>query len=177
MNRVWLLRAAVVALVASSAAAQSPQRKDGDRPHLKQVGALHCLAWQAAVDDVTTRLSCALRIPNVETANAEFEGEMRGKGLYLVSPGPVQVLWNVLAPTRYLPVRALAGTYDTTSKHSFSYAQGNQNVLLGGMDDVVALELIGPTIDAIGPGTKLTLRQIRPEPAKAAPSSGVDDAS
>lgn len=173
----------LLVLMAAPAYAEDPAptfphalKPESARPRLKQAGALHCLAWQASAAGVTTRLSCTLRVPNVKNSNATFEGEMDGKGLYLVSPGPIQVLWNVLAPTRYLPEHAVAGTYDTTGKFSFAYAQGNKNVLIGGLDDVVALELIAPTIDAIGPGTTLTLRRSGRSPATGSPK-GADDAS
>lgn len=125
---------------------------------LKQVGALHCTAREAE-GAATTRLRCRLRLSKVDVEKASYEGEMYGRGLHLVDPGGVQVLWNVLAPTRLLEPAALAGDYDIVSKHGFKYSRSNPNLLIGGMDDVVGLELVAPTVDAIDASTRLTLRQ------------------
>jgi hypothetical protein len=84
---------------------------------------------------------------------------MYGRGLYLVDPGGVQVLWNVLAPTSALEPTAIAGDYDIVSKHGFKDAQSRPNLLIGGSNDVVGLELIAPPVDAIDPSTRLTLRR------------------
>lgn len=84
---------------------------------------------------------------------------MHGEGLYLVDPGGVRTVWNVLAPTRELRPDALEGDYDVVSKHNFKYAEDRPNLLIGGMDDVVALELVAPPVDPISPSTRLTLRR------------------
>jgi hypothetical protein len=126
---------------------------------LEQVGALHCTARKAE-GAATTKLRCRLRLSDVDVEQANYEGEMYGRGLYLVEPGGVQVLWNVLAPTRLLEPTALAGDYDIVSKHGFEQARSNPNLLIGGMDDVVGLELIAPPVDAIDASTRLTLRQV-----------------
>lgn len=94
------------------------------------------------------------------------------EGLYLVWPGQVRTLWNVLAPTRQLPPEAVEGEYDTVSKHDFADAKKTPNLLIGGMNDVVVLELVAPLIDPIGPSTRLILRRKRmnyPPHYRAAP--------
>jgi hypothetical protein len=160
-------RAAALALLlaggasAVTAAADNPAHRQPARGpgNLKQVGALHCLASKAQ-GAPTTKLTCDLKLSQAQAAQKRYEGIMFGEGLYLVSPGPVRVLWNVLAPTRLLEPTALAGDYDIVSKHGFAYARENRNVLVGGMDDVVGLELISPQVDAITPSTRLTLRSV-----------------
>lgn len=147
--------AAMIFIAANTAIAQTASSVPGN---LQRVGALHCLATRAE-GSATTRLQCDLRLADVDVQQEAFEGVLYGEGLYLVAPGEVRTLWSVLSPTRRLEPAALEGDYDIVSKHGFAYAQEHPNLLIGGMNDVVALELISPRVDPIEPSTRLTLRR------------------
>lgn len=153
-----ILSIVAVAMLYASAIPLHAQSEGPSPGRLKLAGALHCLASRAE-GAATSKLACTLRLQDVDGGEQSFEGVLHGDGLYLVSPGEVRTLWNVLAPTRRLRPEALEGDYDVVSKHNFAYAQQRPNLLIGGMDDVVALELVAPRVDPISPATRLTLRR------------------
>jgi hypothetical protein len=154
--RVAILTFAVLLASPPSSQAQTVDPMSGV---LKPVGALHCSATRAE-GAATSKLACTLRLMGADADQAKFEGLLYGEGLYLVSPGIIRTLWNVLSPTRRLPIHALEGEYDTKSKHDFAYVRHKQNLLIGGMNDTVVLDLIAPRVDPISPSTRLTLRRI-----------------
>jgi hypothetical protein len=92
----------------------------------------------------------------ITATTSAVTGTLHGSALYLVDGG-IRVFWRVLSPTDKLEPTALAGDYDITSKFGFKYAQQRSDVLVGGMNDSVALELVTPTVDAINPSVRLTL--------------------
>jgi len=151
-----LMLLALMLLAAAPTGAGSEEATTGG---LKQVGALSCTASRDEVGPATTKLDCLLRLDGGMHPDARLLGEMYGNGLYLVSPGYIEVLWNVLAPTRVIAPGSLTGEYDRISSHDFPYVRDNGNVLVGGLNDVIALELIAPTIDAIDASTRLVLRR------------------
>lgn len=153
----WLIAGAAISAGALAALAVGGDLKAQETGILEPVGALHCTARRAE-GAATTKLRCNLRLSDARDDRGTFEGEMFGEGLYLVAPGEISVVWNVFAPG---PIQAssLAGDYDTVSKHRFKYEQENRNLLIGGRNDVVALELIAPRVDPITPATRLTLRE------------------
>lgn len=159
MQRALAIFAGLSMLAVGSIGLQA-QSTDPIPGRLKLAGALHCLASRAE-GAATTKLTCSLRLQEVDVSEQSFEGVLHGEGLYLVSPGGVRTVWNVLSPTRRLRPEALEGDYDVHSKHKFAYAQQKANVLVGGMDDVIALELVAPRVDPISPSTRMTLNRTR----------------
>jgi hypothetical protein len=132
----------------------------GQQPDaLVPLGALACEARKLRPNAEATELDCGLRLDTGAT-EARFTGEMRGKGLYIVYPGRVRVLWRVLASDPQTPLTALAGSYDASSDRSYAFVRENDNVLVGGNDDEVVLELLAPRVDAIGSETRLSLRRV-----------------
>jgi len=127
---------------------------------LRQVGSLHCLA--RLVDDASsadmTTLQCQLRLEGPGMKAQDYEGELVGSGLWLVDPGPVRLLWAVLAPVEAIDKQGLTGDYDIVSSNDFKLAEAKENVLFGGPADSIALELLSPTVDGIGKSTRLTLK-------------------
>lgn len=89
----------------------------------------------------------------------KYEGVVLGRGLYLVAPKGTQVQWKVLSAAALEP-GDLEGDYDIVSKHSFQYERRNNSVLVGGRNDLVALELVAPRADVVKPSTRLTLRKL-----------------
>lgn len=141
---------------AASAAASPSARAQAD---LQRVGALACLASERDTprqDDVTS-LTCYLNLFGGKPS-LRFSGTMQGRDVVLVEPGTQRVLWSVLAPVRNVEPTALAGTYDSASTHNFPFVKQHSNVLAGGMAGSIVLELVSPTVDAIGPTTRLELR-------------------
>jgi hypothetical protein len=125
---------------------------------LKPAGALECetSARDTSRTEKVTNLDCVLRLRDRDKSYA-VTGKLYGSALYLVEGG-VRVLWSVLAPTDNLEPTALAGDYDITSKFGFEHAQKRTDVLVGGMNDSVALELVHPPLEtAINPSVRLTL--------------------
>lgn len=147
------LLAAVTSIVTLSLAT------GGAKEILKQAGAMTCGATPGDTElhQKVTHLECSLKIFGSSDSHA-VTGKLYGSGLYLVEPGGIRVTWSVLSPTTNLRPDALAGTYDTRSEFAFEHVENNQNVLVGGMNDNVALELLAPAlIDAINPSVRLTL--------------------
>jgi hypothetical protein len=123
---------------------------------LVSVGALTCEAKRVTPDASATLLDCGLRFDfGIE---ATYTGEMHGKGLYLVHPGEVHVVWRVLAKGPSIAPESLAGVYRTSSNHAYPFVRNNSNVLVGGKEAAVVLELLAPRVDAIGSDTHLSLR-------------------
>jgi hypothetical protein len=158
MQRLIIISVVAVAVLYAWLGPLHAQSEGSIPGRLKLAGALHCLASRAE-GAATSKLACTLRLQDEDATEQSFEGVLYGEGLYLVSPGEVRTLWNVLAPTRHLRPEALEGDYDVVSKHKFAYAEQRPNLLIGGMDDVVALELVAPRVDPISPATRLTLRR------------------
>lgn len=150
---VWLM----AIFLAADAGAQSPAREEGKRA-LQPIGDLECVASRLTTGRIGTKLSCKLVLTGQQTA-VDFEGEMYGEALYLALPMKGRVHWKVLAPNPGLKAADVVGDYDRVSKHGFQYPRDNRKVLLGGMDDVVGLELTAPVIDGLDASTLLTLRQ------------------
>lgn len=137
---------------------------------LRQAGALHCLATLA--DDgppETTDLQCQLRLTDGELTTRHYEGEIVGSGLWLVNPGPVRLVWQVLAPTDDIDPDALEGDYDIVARHDYDLAETDKNALFGGDADSIALRLLAPAVDGINPSTLLTLQ------TASAPHKGGED--
>ena len=149
--RVLMLASLVTGLVALPAVA-APR-------DLQRVGALDCLSHAAntgAPHGGGTRLVCELHLYN-DKPPLELKGTMFGRGVYLVSPGGRHVVWSVLAPVENIESTAVAGTYDTRSAHHFPYVKERSDVLAGGLAGSIVLQLVEPTIEAIGPATRLEL--------------------
>lgn len=126
---------------------------------LQRVGALACLASEANTQrqgDVTD-LTCDLNLFG-DKPPLRLSGTMHGRNVTLVEPGTRRVIWSVLAPVRNVEPTALAGAYDTTSAHHFPSVEKRSDVLAGGMAGSIVLQLVTPTVDAIGPTTRLELR-------------------
>lgn len=124
---------------------------------LKRAGALQreASAGDTSRTEKVTDLKCVLRLRHSDKTYA-VSGTLYDSGLYVVEGG-IRVFWSVLPPTDNLEPTALAGDYDITSKFGFKYAHQRSDVLVGGMNDSVALELVTPTVDAINPSVRLTL--------------------
>jgi hypothetical protein len=126
---------------------------------LQRVGALACLASEKDTqrqEDVTT-LTCDLNLFGGKPS-LRLSGTMHGRNVTLVEPGTRRVVWSVLAPVRNVEPKALAGAYDTASAHNFPSMEKRSDVLAGGMAGSIVLQLVTPTVDAIGPTTRLELR-------------------
>ena len=154
-RRILMLAPLALALAGLPAVA-APQE-------LQRVGALDCLGHAAntgAPHGGDTRLVCELHLYNDKPPLA-LEGTMFGRGVYLVSPGGRHVMWSVLAPGENIEPTAVAGSYDTRSAHHFAYVKERSDVLAGGLAGSIVLQLVEPTIGAIGPSTRLELHVAR----------------
>ncbi len=131
-----------------------------DKGVMQRVGGLHCIAQrgEARAGADKTLLQCQFRAMGEQVKAQAYEGEIVGSGLWLVDPGPVRLTWHVIAPTKQLDERALAGDYDIASSNNYKLAEGSSNILFGGAGDSIALELLAPRVDGISASTRLTLR-------------------
>jgi Protein of unknown function (DUF992) len=144
-----------IALLLGSAPVEGRSKADSPSA-LVSVGALTCEARRVTPDASATLLDCGLRFDL--GIKAAYTGEMHGKGLYLVHPGEIHVVWRVLAKDPSIAPEALVGVYSTSSNHAYPFVRNNSNVLVGGKEAAVVLELLAPRVDAIGSDTHLSLR-------------------
>lgn len=127
---------------------------------LQRVGGLSCVV-SAGEREGVSRLACELRLFHAATDIRRYQGELTGSGLALVDPGSINVIWSVLAPVYELDPTGLIGSYDTTSLHGFVYAGQSSQLLVGGVNDSVGLELQAPAVNAVRPETRMTLHLVR----------------
>ena len=142
-------------LLTSRAAAQSPDAT----PALKPVATLECTASRLRDRPTGTKLACTLRADH-KAGETKYEGEMYGEALYLLAPNDIRVSWKVSAHTQSVKAQQLEGDYDRVSRHGLAYPRNNRKVLMGGKDDLVALELVAPVIEGLDASTFLTLRSL-----------------
>jgi hypothetical protein len=148
-------RLALAVLALAAAAPGVLARPEGV---LKPAGALTCRATPAAQSSkADTKFDCSLKLYN-NPHRYKVDGRMTGPGLYLVAPGGTAVVWRVLSPTVNLDPRAISGSYDINSKYRFAFSQERADVLVGGVNDTVALQLVSPVVGAVEPDMKLTLK-------------------
>jgi hypothetical protein len=138
---------------------------------LQIVGALHCRLALAEGEPRLERtlLNCQYRQHNHSQKPVQLTGEMVGSGLWLVNPGVVSVMWNVLAPTPTVHPRDIAGDYDIEPSYNYALADKRSNILYGGLGDTFALELVSARLDGISPSTRMTLRVGPSNPAVPTP--------
>ncbi len=130
---------------------------DSQQFELVRAGALVCQtkAADAQQENAETLLSCAFRLDG-DAVQQEYAGKMSGHGLHLIEPGGVDAIWGVLAMTRELDPKALAGRYDRNAKHEFRRS-GRTDILFGGDRDAIGLELVTPLLGPLSPDTVLEL--------------------
>lgn len=130
---------------------------DSQQFELVRVGALVCQtrAAEAQQEKAETLLSCTFRSDG-DAVQQEYSGKMSGHGLYLTEPGGVEAIWGVLAMTPQLDPKALAGKYDKRSKYEFQRSE-RTDILFGGDQDAIGLELVMPTLGPLSPDTVLEL--------------------
>lgn len=124
---------------------------------LKRAGSLACLAAaEDASEDNGTSLTCELNLFG-DKPQLRLKGTLHGRGLDLVEARTRRVVWSVLAPAVNVEPTAIAGSYDTKTAHNFPYVKERTDVLAGGMAGSIVLQLVSPTVDAIGPETRLEI--------------------
>lgn len=148
----------VISILAAAAAGGVSGANSQGLGKLRPAGTLYCTA-SAAEAAAKTNLQCRLHLDGSKRVAGKYEGVVLGRGLYLVAPKGTQVQWKVLSAVALEP-GDLEGDYDIVSKHSFQYERRNNSVLVGGRNDLVALELVAPRADVVKPSTRLTLRKL-----------------
>lgn len=126
---------------------------------LQRVGTMECTAEMPdpTIRPPTVFISCHMEWTGAQRPEQVYSGRLIDSDAWVQKPGPVELVWQVLAPQQDIAPERLRGDYDIASSLGYDGQPGSDTLLFGGQGDAIALKLEAPRVAAISPSVRLQL--------------------